>query len=293
MGRERTRAGKFVYLYIAGLIGLVLSGCATLEKVGVNIKGKVEAYQFLHRGKELLAQGDYDGAFTENLKILSLALHRPPEDKALFNMGLILAHPENSKKDYGKSLFFFKKLVADFPKSAWIDRAKIWSGILQENEKLNQTIETIRQMNEKLIQMNEKLKQADRKIEEREEARESLVNSQKLLAQGNYEGALKENQRVLSLYGQHISGHEALFNMGLIHAHPGNPKRDSGKAMFFFNKLTKDFPQSPFADQARIWLGMLLENQRLNQTVEKLQQVIEESKRVDIEIEERKKEKGK
>ena len=290
MGRERTRAGKFVCLYIAGLIGLVLSGCATLEKVGVNIKGKVEAYQSLHRGKGLLAQGDYDGAFTENLKILSLALHRPPEDEALFNMGLILAHPENSKKDYGKSLFFFKKLMADFPKSAWIDRAKIWSDILQENEKLNQTIETIRQMNEKLKQMNEKSKQADRKIEEREEARESLVNSQKLLAQGNYEGALKENQRVLSLYGQHISGHEALFNMGLIHAHPGNPKRDSGKAMFFFNKLTKDFPQSPFADQARIWLGMLLENQRLNQTVEKLQEVIEESKRVDIEIEEKKRE---
>jgi tetratricopeptide (TPR) repeat protein len=268
------------------LIGLVLSGCATLEKVGVNIKGKVEAYQSLHRGKELLAQGDYDGAFTENLKILSLALHRPPEDEALFNMGLILAHPENSKKDYGKSLFFFKKLMADFPKSAWIDRAKIWSGILQENEKLNQTIETIRQM-------NEKLKQVDRKIEEREEAHESLVNSQKLLAQGNYEGALKENQRVLSLYGQHILGHEALFNMGLIHAHPGNLKRDNGKAIFFFNKLIKDFPQSPFADQARIWLGMLLENQRLNQTVEKLQEVIEESKRVDIEIEERKREKGK
>ncbi len=286
MGRERTRTGKFVYLYIAGLIGLVLSGCATLEKVGVNIKGKVEAYQSLHRGKELLAQGDYDGAFAENLKILSLALHRPPEDQALFNMGLILAHPENSKKDYGKSLFFFKKLMADFPKSGWIDRAKIWSGILQENEKLNQMIETIRQM-------NEKLKQADRKIEEHEEARESLVNSQKLLAQGNYEGALKENQRVLSLYGQHTLGHEALFNMGLIYGHPGNPKRDNGKAMFFFNKLTKDFPQSPFADQARIWLGMLLENQRLNQTVEKLQQVIEESKRVDIEIEERKKEKGK
>lgn len=286
MGRERTWAGKFVYLYIAGLIGLVLSSCATLEKVRANIKGKVEAYQSLHRGKELLTQGDYDGAFTENLKILSLALHRPPEDEALFNMGLILAHPENSKKDYGKSLFFFKKLMADFPKSAWIDRAKIWSGILQENEKLNQTIETIRQM-------NEKLKQVDRKIEEREEARESLVNSQKLLAQGNYEGALKENQRVLSLYGQHILGQEALFNMGLIHAHPGNPKRDNGKAIFFFNKLTKDFPQSPFADQARIWLGMLLENQRLNQTVEKLQEVIEESKRVDIEVERRKKEKGK
>jgi tetratricopeptide (TPR) repeat protein len=286
MGGKRARAREFFYLCIAGLMFISFWSCATLEDTRIKIKGKVEAYQSLHRGKDLLAQGDYDGAFTENLKILSLALHRPPEDEALFNMGLILAHPENSKKDYGKSLFFFKKLIADFPKSAWIDRAKIWSGILQENEKSNQTIETIRQM-------NEKLKQVDRKIEEREEARESLVNSQKLLAQGNYEGALKENQRVLSLYGQHILGHEALFNMGLIHAHPGNPKRDNGKAIFFFNKLTKDFPQSPFADQARIWLGMLLENQRLNQTVEKLQEVIEESKRVDIEIEKRKKEKGK
>ena len=286
MGRERTWEGKFVYLYIAGMIGLVLSGCATLEKVGVNIKGKVEAYQFLHRGKELLAQGDYEGAFNENLKIISLAIHRPPEDEALFNMGWIYSHPGNPKKDYGKSIYFYQKLLEDFPQSRWGERAKIWMGILQENEKLNQTIETIRQM-------NEKLKQADRKIEERKEKLESLLNSQRLLTEGNFEGALRENQRVLSLSGQNPPGDEALFNMGLIHAHPGNPKRDSGKAIFFFNKLTKDFYQSPFADQARIWLGMLQENQRLNQTVEKLREIIEESKRVDIEIEERKKEKGK
>jgi hypothetical protein len=38
---------------------------------------------------------------------------------------------------------------------------------------------------------------------------------------------------------------------------------------------------------------MLQENEKLSQTVEKLNQTIEKSKQVDIEIEEKKKEKGK
>jgi len=122
MGRERTRAGKFVCLYIAGLIGLVLSGCATLEKWGKH-KRKGGGLSISSSRQRTSGSRDFDGAFTENLKILSLALHRPPEDEALFNMGLILAHPENSKKDYGKSLFFFKNWWRISQKRL-IDRAK-------------------------------------------------------------------------------------------------------------------------------------------------------------------------
>ena len=81
--------------------------------------------------------------------------------------------------------------------------------------------------------------------------------------------------------------------MGLICAHFGNPKKDYGKSIGFFKKLTKDYPQSPFVVQARIWTGILQENEKLNQTIQKLNQVIEESKQVDIEIEEKKREKGK
>ena len=286
MGRKRTRARKLVCFCVAGLILLVLQGCAPLEKMRVKIKGKMEAHQYLQRGKGLLAQGDYEGAFNENSNILSLAIHRSPEDEALFNMGWIYAHPGNPKKDYKRSIFFFKKLLEDFPQSPWSERAKIWVGILQENEKLNQRADA-------LNRMDEKSKQLDRMVEEWEKAREPFLLSQKLLAEGNYEGALKENQRILSLSGQNPPGDEALFNMGLIHAHPGYPKRDTTKSLALFRRLIKDYPPSPWVEQAKAWAAVLQENEKLSRSVEELNRVIEKSKQVDIEIEEKKREKAK
>jgi tetratricopeptide (TPR) repeat protein len=286
MGRERTRARKLVYFCIAGLILLFLQGCAPLEKMRGKIKGKVEAYQYLRRGKGLLALGDYEGAFNENSKILSLAIHGSPEDEALYNMGWIYAHPENAKKDYKKSLFFFKKLLEDFPQSPWSERAKIWVGILQENEKLNQRAEA-------LNRVDETSKRLGRMIQEWQEAREPFLLSQKLLAEGNFEGALKENQRILSLSGQNPPGDEALFNMGLIHAHPGYPKRDTTKSLALFKRLIKDHPQSPWVEQAKTWVGVFQENEKMSRSIEELNRVIEKSKQVDIEIEEKKREKAK
>ena len=122
---------------------------------------------------------------------------------------------------------------------------------------------------------------------------EHLHRARKLLEQRDYDGALKENQKILSLSGQNPPGDEALFNMGLIYAHFGNPKKEYGRSIGFFKKLMKDYPHSPLVVQARIWTGILQENEKLSQTIQKLNQVIEESKQVDIEIEEKKREKGK
>lgn len=293
MGRKRGRERKFFYLYFAGLVFLVFPGCASLENFKVKMEKQVEARQSLYSGKELLAQRDYEGAFRENLKVLSLGLHKPPEDEALFNIGLIYVHPGNPKKDYKKSVLYFKRLTEDFPKSPWTERVRIWEGILQENEKLNLKIGTLNQRIETLNQISEKSKQENMKIEESEGGREFLLRSQKLVAQGNYEAALKENQRGFSLSGKNPPGDEALFNIGLIYAHSGNPKKDYGKAILFFNKLTKDCPQSPWVEQARIWTAVLQENEKLKQSIENLNQVMEKSKQVDIEIEEKKREKAK
>ncbi len=285
MGRKRTRARGLVDFCVAGLIVLALQGCSPLEKIRIEIKEKVEAYQSLHRSKKLLAQGDYEGASIENLKILSLAIHKPPEDEAFFNMGWICAHPGNPEKDYEKSIFFFKKLLEIFPQSPWSERAKIWVGLLQENEKLTQTVE-------ELNRMSEESKKIDRMIEEWEQARKPFFHSEKLLAEGNYEGALKENQKILSLSGQNPPGDEALYNMGLIHVHPGNSKRDYAKSLALFKRLIKDYPRSPWVEQAKAWVGVFQENEKLSRSVEELSRVIEKSKQVDIESEQKKREKA-
>ena len=129
----------------------------------------------------------------------------------------IMRNPSSFSKNYWR--ISLKALGANEPKSG--------VGLLQENEKLNQTIEAFNRM-------DEKSKQIDRKMQEWEQAREPFLLSQKFLAGGNYEGALKENQRILSLFGQDPPGDEALFNMGLIYAHPGNPKKDYVKSLTFF-----------------------------------------------------------
>jgi len=135
--------------------------------------------------------------------------------------------------------------------------------------------------------------ESQRKGEPLKTLSEHLLRARKLLEQRDYDGSLKENQKILSLSGQNPPGDEALLNMGLIYAHFGNPKKDHGRATGFFRKLTKDYPHSPLVVQARVWIGLLQENEKLTQTIQKLNQVIEESKQVDIEIEEKKREKGK
>jgi hypothetical protein len=44
------------------------------------------------------------------------------------------------------------------------------------------------------------------------------------------------------------------------------------------------------AGQAKLWIGILQENERLNREIEELNKTIKKSKQVDIEIEEKKKE---
>jgi tetratricopeptide (TPR) repeat protein len=115
-------------------------------------------------------------------------------------------------------------------------------------------------------------------ISELREADEYLVMAQNLLAKGDYEGSLRESQKVLSVTREQPPADTAIFNMGLVYAHPKNPKKDNKRAILYFNRVIKGYPESPWAEQARIWVGVL-------DGMEKLKQV-------DIEIEERKRDRS-
>ena len=117
-----------------------------------------------------------------------------------------------------------------------------------------------------------------KEVLERREAGESLIAAQNLLARGDYEGSLRESQKVLGLLKDQAPADTAIFNMGLIYAHPKNPKRDNKRAIYFFNQVIKGYPDGPWAEQAKIWVGVL-------DGVEKLKQV-------DLEIEERKRDRS-
>ena len=97
----------------------------------------------LERAAKLCSQGDYDGSFRENQRVLSLSGKNPPGDRALFNMALIYAYSENPKKDYEKALLFLQRMIREYPQSSLVEEAKTWAKVLQENERSRQESERL------------------------------------------------------------------------------------------------------------------------------------------------------
>ena len=166
MGRKQTRTGKYIYFCIASLIFLSLSGCVALEKI-MKPPSETSRQRLSRKTQELLHKGDYESALKENQKVLFSHGSTEDKDLALFNIGVIYAHAGNPKKNYGKSLSSFKKMTEDYQQSPLFEQAKILTTILQENEKLDQTIGKLNKEIEKLNQMIEKSKQVDIEIEEK------------------------------------------------------------------------------------------------------------------------------
>lgn len=155
MGRKRARAGKYIYLCTACLIFFSLVSCNALKeskKEGIKQEEmRLEAIsKQLTLAKKLIEQGNYEASLEENKNVLSLSNDRPPGDEALFNMGLIYAHYKNPQKDYKKTIFYFEKLLKEYPKSPLSEQAKIWIGVLQVIEKSKQVDIKIEEMKKEL-----------------------------------------------------------------------------------------------------------------------------------------------
>jgi tetratricopeptide (TPR) repeat protein len=138
-----------------------------------------------------------------------------------------------------------------------------------------------------------------KKLWPQDEARRHLLQAGKLLAGGNYEAALNESEKALSLAVNGPPGDEALYNIGLIYACPGNPKKDQVKSIAALKRLIKEYPEDTWAKQGKVWVQVLQESEnakRVAVTVvqenDKLKRMIEETKKVDIEIDERKRERA-
>jgi TolA-binding protein len=94
-------------------------------------------------------------------------------------------------------------------------------------------------------------------IEERHNARKSLAYAKRLVTEGSFNDALRENERISVIFNDEPPGDRALFNMGLIYAHQDNPERDYEKSRNCFAYLMKKFPESSLADESAIWVSIL------------------------------------
>jgi len=246
-------------------------------------------WEALQQARILFLQGDYEASLEENQKVLAWAGKASPADKALFNMGLIYAQGTNVKRDPEVAITYFRRVLEEFPQSPLAEESKIWSSLLQKNQELIKDVVELTHENVALQQENMKLSQTAEKTKEQENTvqavRDHFQRAKRYFDQGNYEASLDENQKILSTPGKSVPKDRALFQMGLIYAQGGNPKRDIEKSLSSFQRLLKEYPQSPLSDEAKTWIHVLQENIKLNQMIEK-------SKEVDIAIEEKKREKG-
>ena len=255
MGEKHFRSRQCLYFCVACLILTVMHGCVSLS----DMRTRRAAHDHLNQGQLLFEQGDFKEAAKENQYVLSLSGKNDPADKAIFNLGLIYAHQDNPDRQYEKSVESFKRILEEYPDSPLYNHAKIWYHLLNEdirlnaeNVRLNARVETLSSINGYLVQHDQMFKTND------------------------FKAALDANEKALALPDDKHRLDEILFNIGLIYAHHDNPDKNYKKSMEYFERLINDHPDSPLADQAKVWQSLL--------------DVIEKSKQVDIEIEEKKKE---
>ena len=140
------------------------------------------------------------------------------------------------------------------------------------------------------------------------QSEDHLSNAGKLMGQGAYEEALQESKEALRIY-PHSMGDRALHMIGLLYVHPENPNRDYETSLENFERLIDEFPESPLRNDTEIWIAVIQEsgtlqhglvqandmieqkNKRismLERQIQELKDQIEKLKKVDLGIEERK-----
>ncbi len=135
-----------------------------------------------------------------------------------------------------------------------------------------------------------------------------LVEARQRLASGDYSSALAINRRVLAQFPTRLAD-QSLFQIGLVYAHPHNPDRNIQKAVDSFQGIIDRYPTSQLQPDAHLWLAVLdqlraqegqirfltqrsaplkkaLKMQK--KKISQLQDQLEKLKRIDIHMEEKK-----
>ena len=111
----------------------------------------------------------------------------------------------------------------------------------------------------------------------RQQLLETLASGQQQLLSGDYEGSLKTFESVVEIAQNQPPADMATYNMGLIFAHPKNPKLDRGTAIGAFNRVITGFPDSAWAEQSRVWISVLNEAEESKKEIAKTKQLVEKS----------------
>ncbi|HSH13315.1 MAG TPA: tetratricopeptide repeat protein [Desulfurivibrionaceae bacterium] len=230
-----------------------LGACAPMQKTLTEIHTRQQLAQYRYQ----LASGFFETVIQQSQAVLKKSETRPPADLALYALGEVYASHAYQGRDYKQSRQYFEKLLLHFPYSPLTSEARTYLGLYDAIDARDRTIAA-------LIEQSSPAAAAERTGSDR-----PVVENR------NFAEATRKNREILAAAGSAPPADEALYNLGLIYAHGENPDKDYRQAREFFNRLSSEFPDSPLAEEARIWLGLF--------------GVFEKMQQIDLEIEAQKK----
>jgi len=154
MGRER--AGQRQYFCFCLALLIFLTGCSLWQ----DSSRRREIRETLQAGNKMLTHGDFDGSLKAFQRVVAASEDEPPADVAVYNTGVVYAHPDNPKRDLHKAMSAFSKVIAAYPSSSWAEQSRAWVEVLKEAEDSRQEAEQSRQAVEKSQLELEKNRQA-------------------------------------------------------------------------------------------------------------------------------------
>ncbi len=219
MGRKRTWKRKRFSFCFTFLIFLLLSSCAPVKQTWIDLN----TYRYTQKTRILLEQGDFKTALKTNEDLLNDVNNKGLTDVALYNLALVYAHHANPDRDNKKSNEYLKRLVTEFPDSPLAEEAELWANVY-EVKKISITY--------------------------------YIQKTRKLLRQGDFKTARKENEDILNNVNNKELTDVALYDLALVYAHYANPDRDYRVSSEYLKRLATDFPDSPLAEEAKIWANV-------------------------------------
>lgn len=174
-GSRRDKGGLLKSHFAGALLGaqLFLAGCSS------GLFDSIPAMDPVDPGRAVQTPANFDAALLENQSMLDG--RKGARDLALYNMGVILAHPSNPKKDQTKALQSFRAVVTEHPRSKWVEQSKTWIQVLEQQQKiadekqqlaeekraLSRERELLLQERQKLNYASERSRQLDLEIDKR------------------------------------------------------------------------------------------------------------------------------
>lgn len=266
---------------------MITTGC--MPKVVV--VAPADTNGLLSRFREDLAKGSFESVIHQSQRVLKGGESKPPADIALYALGETYAHHAFPGRDHSLSRQYFAKLIANFPDSPLAWEAKTYVILYETCGALNTTPDysaeqlvsaTVAHESREKINFEEALRKINESCAERCQNMATPANQRSGvgLARGvresqHFAEAVRSNQTLLEQSGRHAPADAALYNLGLIYAHIDNPAKDFHKSRGYFAELSRDFPNSPLAEEARVWVGLF--------------QIIEKMQQIDLDIEQQKK----